>query len=458
MSSVQTIQRSRFAILVALGFLSSLWALFQWGELIAARAGATPFCSLGKGLDCAAVWDSPFARAVHDVTRVPIAGWGLVWGVVAFALSLAVLTDDARLTRGLSAALRATALVGVASVGGLFAATLVAKALCLGCLGTYVVVLAWSMLAWTQTAATGFGAAGRGAVVSGGIALATYAVLFVPGTRTPHATTDLGKSAMQALGAATQPPAQPTATAPATATTDRFSGAGTGDATRDEQLVKFMQALEPEARQMMSNLLAAYEASPVVVPPDGRLRIGPADAKVKFVDFTDPLCGHCAALHDTLEEMHKFVAADAFSIEPHFFPLDGACNPEVTRKWDTDIRCQAVRAQLCVDDVAQFAAFQSSVFENQQGLTTDKLIALAATVLPGKKFQDCQTSPKTQALMDDDIAAAMALHLEGTPLVLLNGKEVQPFGPLLFALVLTGGASKHPAFAGLPVPVVAAPH
>src|SRR3954466_13059871 len=33
-------------VLVAGGFLASLWALFQWAELLVARAGGTPFCSI----------------------------------------------------------------------------------------------------------------------------------------------------------------------------------------------------------------------------------------------------------------------------------------------------------------------------------------------------------------------------------------------------------------------------
>jgi serine/threonine-protein kinase len=46
----------------------------------------------------------------------------------------------------------------------------------------------------------------------------------------------------------------------------------------------------------------------------------------------------------------------------------------------------------------------------------------------------------------------MQFDIQGTPLVLVNGREVQPVPPLLYALVLTGGAWQHPAFAELPPP------
>jgi hypothetical protein len=36
--------------------------------------------------------------------------------------------------------------------------------------------------------------------------------------------------------------------------------------------------------------------------------------------------------------------------------------------------------------------------------------------------------------------------------VLVNGRQSPSFGPLLFALVLTGGDPDHPSFATLPPP------
>ena len=54
--------------------------------------------------------------------------------------------------------------------------------------------------------------------------------------------------------------------------------------------------------------------------------------------------------------------------------------------------------------------------------------------------------------LQDDINAAMQFNIEGTPLVLINGREVRPVPPLLYALVLTGGAWQNAAFADLPPP------
>jgi protein-disulfide isomerase/uncharacterized membrane protein len=447
--------RAQLALLVGLGVLASLWALFQWGELIAARAGATPFCSLGGSFDCGAVWDSAFARAVHDVTRVPVAGWGLMWGLVAFVLPLIALVSEEQLRRGVSAALRLTALAGLVSVVGLFGATLAAGAVCIGCIGTYLIVLGWVVLAWLATRSTGFSEAPRGAGIAVGIVIASYAVLFVPGTRTPHALADAGKDAMrksvEGSGTPTPGPTPGPKPGPQQANAE-FDGPPTGDRDRDETLQRFVETLDAPTRQMLSDLLAEYMKSAAKsAMPTPRARLGGDNAAVKIVDFTDPLCGHCASLHAVLDEMNKLVPAGTFSVEPHFFPLDGACNPSVERKWDTDIRCQAVRAQLCLEENPETLAMaQKLIFENQQDLSTDKLFSLLAGFKDKAALQKCMTSDATQKKLIADIDAGAALELEGTPLVLLNGKQVTPFPPLLFALILTHGSPQHPAFKALP--------
>ena len=66
--------------------------------------------------------------------------------------------------------------------------------------------------------------------------------------------------------------------------------------------------------------------------------------------------------------------------------------------------------------------------------------------------------PATEAKLQDDIAWANEHDIHGTPLVLLNGKPVSPFGPLLYALILTGGKADHPVYANLPKPRLGDPH
>ena len=85
------------AALTALGAAHALWTLFQWTQLVAARTGGQPSCGFGSGdaQACTAVWNSELASAVQSLSGLPVAGWGLVWSLVAFALPLAALARRA---------------------------------------------------------------------------------------------------------------------------------------------------------------------------------------------------------------------------------------------------------------------------------------------------------------------------------------------------------------------------
>jgi protein-disulfide isomerase/uncharacterized membrane protein len=442
------------AALTAVGFLTSLWALFQWGELLVARAGGTPFCAIGGSFNCSAVWDSAFARLVHDVTRVPVAGWGLMWGALAFALPLvALLEPSAMARRGLGTALRITAIAGVMSVGALAAASFAAGAVCIGCIGTYVLVISWSVMAFLTTKEIGSAEPQKGLLWAGGITLAAWVLLLYPGSRTPHAMADVGKAAI-ARAAAGADKGEPKKLEPGPAGPGPFDGPSTGEPARDEALAQLLAQMPPEARQMMSDLLGAYEASqPSSSVPAARVSKGDAAAPVVVVDWTDPLCPHCAELHEVMDEILK-IAPGTVRVEPHFFPLDGLCNQSVQRKNESgEVRCTASKALLCLEDEPEkFHLAQKLVFANQSGLTVEKLEKVLKPVADLKKLGACMSSIETQKKLDADIEAGNANHLEGTPLVLLNGREVKPFGPILYALALTGGKTKTKAFASLPAP------
>ena len=241
-----------------------------------------------------------------------------------------------------------------------------------------------------------------------------------------------------------------------------FDGPSTGDPARDEALDALMaQLAAPEARQVMSNVLADYESAPQSpgVPP-ARAILGEANATVKIVDWTDPLCPHCADLHAALDEIRRATPPGTIAIEPHFYPLDNACNPSVQRKGDTgEVRCTATKALICLEsEPEKLAVAQKLVFENQQALATvDKVFETLKPIADRKQLEACIASPETAKKLASDIEYANKNHLEGTPLVLLNGKEVKPFAPILYALALTGGKTKAGPFKVLPAPKVSLP-
>ena len=443
----QTPGNKPFALAVVLGFANALWALFQWAELLLARQGGTPFCAVDETFNCTAVWDSAFAVAVHDTTNLPIAGWGLIWGIVATLLPLWVLVDRSALERGTSAGLRLVALAGVASVAGLATASAVAGVLCIGCIGTYVLVTAWSVVAWMSTREHGFVNAPRGVAVAGGVVLVAFLGLLVPGMRTPHAD----KKLTLPTPTASNVPSAPALT-PAAMTTDLFDGPPTGDATRDDLLERFVASLEPDGRQMISDLLRDYREAPVLAVPETRaLSMGKPGAKVKVVDWTDPLCPHCAMLHETMLEIAKSVPEGVFSVESRHFPLDGLCNSGVQRKSADGVRCIGAKAQICLEGDPKANEASGALFA-ARAQTVDAVFEALKPFRDRQKLETCINDDKTAAKLEDDVKAALSFNIEGTPFVLFNGKEAPAFAPLVYALVLTAGSDRHPAFKSLPPP------
>ncbi len=455
--SNETNGRRFLAAGVFLGFVNALWALFQWAELLLARNGGTPFCSVDETFNCAQVWDSAFAVTVHNLTQIPLAGWGLIWGIAATLLPLLALVDDGWLKRGLSAALRFTALAGVASVAAFATASFVAGALCIGCIGTYVGVALWSVTIWKSTGEHGFAEAPKGAALAVAVVAAGFAVLVVPGMRTPHAEAKLSLPTPDKAVAHNDtktPPKTPSTspTSPNASAPSEFDGPATGDEARDELLERFMQSLDPQSKQAMADLLLAYkEASAVVVKPARNVSLGDKKAPLRITEWTDPLCPHCAQLHDTLAEIQRTVPPGLFAVESRHFPLDGFCNSGVTRKSEDGLRCVGAKAQICFEgDPKEFDA--SGALFKARAQTVDAVYESLKPFRDTAKLKKCVDSPKTQELLDDDVKDALALNIEGTPLVLFNGKEVRPFGPLVYALILTGGSHQHPAFRDLPPP------
>jgi predicted DsbA family dithiol-disulfide isomerase len=64
-------------------------------------------------------------------------------------------------------------------------------------------------------------------------------------------------------------------------------------------------------------------------------------------------------------------------------------------------------------------------------------------------LEACITSPATQDKIKQDEAYAMEYKPQGTPLVLLNGREATAVPAFLYAMALTRGNADAPAFARL---------
>jgi protein-disulfide isomerase len=429
--------------LTALPALTALLALFQWMELVVVRAGGDVSCSISEKLDCASVWSAPLAKAVHALTRVPVAGWGLVWALGALGAGLWAVSaglGQRSVDRAVATA-RVFAGAGVIAAIGLFAVSLSLGVYCPTCIVTYALVAAYAFFAMRAQAgrASGFAGLRQGLVPAGSLVVSGYLLALYPGSRTAlEPKVDLGVARPQdGEASAERPPVLLADSSP---------------------LSSFLAQLPPEAQQAVSSSLDFMRHSPVVEPgrfPPRALQ-GPASAPLRIVDFSDMLCGHCRHLHLTMEELEKTAPAGSFSRESRYFPLDSACNPKLPPKM-TDgkgTRCVAAKALICSEKHPKLFELRHKLFEAQSELDVDKVYELARQVTGAERaaLERCVEAEETKATLLADIEYAEIFQPKGTPLVLINGRNGTPIGPFLYAMILAQGDMQHAAFAMLPPP------
>ena len=427
-------EQRTLTILAFLGLLSAGWAAFLWRELLRARQGQEPFCGFGGG-DCGELWNSSLASTIHGATGVPVAGWGLIWGLVAFLLPL---TMRLGWWSGASKAawlwsLWLTALAGLGSVVMLLASSLALRMLCTSCVVTYVLVLAYlavTFLRLPTPEGSGLVRGGLAAVVAVAVC---YLLVLVPGLRTPKSVGEEGARVLQ----------QQTPTR--TRTREPLAG-------KDAQLQALIDSLSPQLQQALADSLDAYAHAAFFPPEEPRTLEGNAAAPVLITEFTDILCSHCAALHETLASMKGLLPEGSFRIDSRHFPLDGECNPFVPVPREDHVRCRGALAQICMEDNPQAFEYSGEMFRQQRTLTEEQVVALGARYMDRATLEACMAAPATRQTLQADLEYAARYRPRGTPLVLINGREAPHFGPFLYAMILTGGEVDHPLFAALPPP------
>lgn len=433
------------AALAAVGALAALWGLFLWRELVRARAGAEAFCGFGGGGDCAELWDGAFAASVHSLTGLPVAAWGVVWGVVATLLPLLLGSEPAgRRAETLGSAIRATALAGVAGVAVLLLASAAEGGFCQSCALTYALSAIYAALTWRRLGLfAGAGLGLRGAGLAAAATAATYLLLLYPGLRTPRHGS--GAEAL-AEAVAADPAARGAVDSPA------------GGRAAGPSLESFVESLPPELRQGLSDSLLIYRRSDFFPPETPRhLASGSPGAPVHITEFTDVLCGHCADLYQTMGFLESTLPPGSFSLDARQFPLDGNCNPHLEirgpeGRTPETVRCLAARARICLEGSPGAPQVEAALYRNQRQLDDGLVYRLAEPFVDRGELERCVESPETEAKLQADVAYAWRYRPHGTPVVLVNGRQGTSFGPFLYAIVLARGDADHPAFAALPAP------
>jgi protein-disulfide isomerase len=415
--------RASLAVLTALGLAVALWSFALF--LGPSAAAVKTICGPDDGGGCGALWRSPFALSVQRVTGVSVAGWGVVWGVAAAALAAACLRRPSKAGGPPAAQLTGLRFLSAAGLVGVFVLLGVSagqRTFCAACAVAHSLVVAHAAIALFSWRARGLPEAARGLMLAAALVLASYVVVvFIP-------------------GAARETAAFPAAPAGA-------------DRSEEEALAGFVASLPPPGRQALSDVLDRMRRGPALTLPSPHGLRGPADAAVRFTEFTDVRCSHCAELHRVWEELERAVPAGRFSVESRFYPLDRACNPDVRNPKVDPVRCLAPRVQVCLEGRPGARDLAGALFAEQASLTPERVYALAVPYAASRRdLEACVASEQTAVRLAEDVALARQYEPEGTPIVLVNGRLGSAFPPFLYAITLSHGSPDHPAFAGLPPP------
>lgn len=140
-------------------------------------------------------------------------------------------------------------------------------------------------------------------------------------------------------------------------------------------------------------------------------RIGPANASVQIIEFSDLECPYCRRFHDTFSKVRTSGLSD-ISLTFIHFPLSSHRFARL-----------AANASECAADQGRFEEFISTVFANQDSLGLKSFVAFAAAagVSDTVSFDRCLKSGTEGARVTDGIQQGERLGVRATPTVIING-------------------------------------
>jgi protein-disulfide isomerase len=174
-----------------------------------------------------------------------------------------------------------------------------------------------------------------------------------------------------------------------------------------------------------STSLGAVSPAPtpsgVEVSADDDPAVGPIDAPVLIVEFTDYQCSYCASfaretlrqILDNYGDQVRFVVRD--------FPIL-SMHPQAQK---------AAQAAQCANDQGRFWEYHDLLFQNQQALDASSLEDYAQQLdLEVAAFTTCLDSDRYLAEVQHDLTDGQSYGVNGTPTFFINGRLLrgaQPF-------------------------------
>lgn len=195
-------------------------------------------------------------------------------------------------------------------------------------------------------------------------------------------------------------------------------------------LPQVVDTLVAEAKQMDDGVLKATLLSHLAAEPrtfnlSNAPSVGPENAKLVVVEFSDFQCPYCARSAETIPSLMK-AYGDSVRYVFKNYPLSSDCNPNIKHAGHS-LACQAAKTGQCVFKLSGSTAFfeyKYEVFAAQSSMSLESLRNTAERILGAKKseLEACVKSTETHQEILDQVAEGFAAKLEGTPTQFLNGR------------------------------------
>jgi protein-disulfide isomerase/uncharacterized membrane protein len=158
---------------------------------------------------------------------------------------------------------------------------------------------------------------------------------------------------------------------------------------------------------------------PVGVTQEGHPWIGAANPKLIITEFSDYQCPYCRLGH---AEMRKLIETypDRVRLIHRYFPLDNACNEEITALFHP-YACTYAYLAYCAQQQKQFWEANDYIFINgrrNEPITTRELASVLN--LNENLLERCVSSPETKQAILKDLAEGRALKIRGTPTYVID--------------------------------------
>jgi protein-disulfide isomerase len=191
-----------------------------------------------------------------------------------------------------------------------------------------------------------------------------------------------------------------------------------GTARATESRNALLQSLRSDAKVVVH--LTEPRIVRVDVSTDGAPFLGPADAKVTIVEFSDFQCPFCQRVLPALSEVRSRYG-DKVKLVFRDFPLD-RLHPQARR---------AAEAARCARDQNKFWQYHDLLFAKAPQAGPEQLKAYAEQLgLDVPAFERCLASGKHAAGVQKDLDEGTRLGVSGTPGFFVNGRPLSGAQPV----------------------------